>query len=127
MTGVQTCALPISANLFLPLEFLANKVGVSGRANLLVSVQVHAMRRLSRWDDLRNQLAGWLWDRAPRPRDGQTGATTTYYPPYPSSFAARAAGALLVKEMIPLPDKLALPWLDTELARAWRPAERTAA
>ena len=111
------------ANLFLPLEFLANKVGVSGRANLLVSVQVHAMRRLSRWDDLRNQLAGWLWDRAPRPRDGQTGATTTYYPPYPSSFAARAAGALLVKEMIPLPDKLALPWLDTELARAWLPED----
>jgi putative ABC transport system permease protein len=107
------------ANLFLPLEFLANKAGVSGRANLLVSVQVHAMRRLSRWDDLRNQVAGWFWDRASRPRDSQTGARTTYYPPYPSSFAARAAGALLVKEMIPLPDKLALPWLDTGLARAW--------
>ena len=44
---------------------------------------------------------------------------SAYYRPDSSSLIGRAARALEPKLEQPIPDELALPWLNTELARAW--------
>jgi ABC-type lipoprotein release transport system permease subunit len=131
------------ANLFLPLEFLTNKLGVHDQANLLVTGPVLAPTKSGRgyglrllvtdpvlavtnreeWDDLRFQVAWWLWTHAPRLRAGQTGAMSIRSRPDPSSLAGRAARALMPKAEISISDKLALPWLNAELARAWLPED----
>ena len=51
------------------------------------------------------------------------GPTNAYYRPDPSSLAVRAARSLEPKRERPIPDELALPWLNTELARAWLPED----
>jgi ABC-type antimicrobial peptide transport system permease subunit len=107
------------ANLFLPLEFLANRVGAHDRANLLVAGPVLASPKLGRWGSLCFKVAWWLWLHAPRLRVSQTGPMGAYYRPDPSSLAARAARSLTPKPERPIPEKLALPWLNTKLARAW--------
>jgi putative ABC transport system permease protein len=111
------------ANLFLPLEFLANRVGAHDRANLLVAGPVLASPKLGQWGSLRFKVAWWLWLHAPRLRVSQTGPMGAYYRPDPSSLAARAAGSLTPKPERPIPEKLALPWLNTKLARAWLPED----
>jgi putative ABC transport system permease protein len=58
----------VAANAFLPLDFLANKAGLNGRANLLVSAAVSTEQRPGRWggpaEPLPKQAAlDWLTDR----------------------------------------------------------------
>jgi putative ABC transport system permease protein len=120
--GLTTQVAP-PANLFLPKDFLAGKVGVSNCANLLISGPLNAQRQLSRWDSVRNQVARWLWFHAPLLRERMTGQMISYYRPDPSSFAGIAARRLEPKLDRPIPDKLALPWLNIELARAWLPED----
>ncbi len=115
------------ANLFLPLEFLADKVNVHDQANLMVTGPVLAQRKPGRWDHLRVRVSRWLWMRAPRLRVNEMGSMSAYSRPDPSSLAGRAARRLEPKREQAVSDELALPWLDTELARAWLPEDASLA
>jgi ABC-type antimicrobial peptide transport system permease subunit len=107
------------ANLFLPEDFLAGKVGVSNCANLLVTGPVIGERRLGTGDRLRDQVARWLWRHAPRLRISQTNPISSGYRPDPSSLAGIAANGLQPRVDRPVPDELALPWVNAEVARTW--------
>ncbi|HOX56125.1 MAG TPA: ABC transporter permease [Candidatus Paceibacterota bacterium] len=111
------------ANLFLPLGFLSDKVGVHEQANLLVAGPASAPPKAGLWDGLRTQLARWLWRRAPLLPVRQTDPMCNYYHADPANLAARAARRLEPKRVQAVPDQLALPWLNTELARAWLPED----
>ncbi|MEI6393789.1 MAG: ABC transporter permease [Verrucomicrobiota bacterium] len=111
------------ANLFLPLGFLSDKLGVADQANLMVAGPVLVQPKAGLWDGLRKRLAQWLWAHAPRTRFYLSKGMPPYYRPDPSSLAGRAARSLDPKHEMPIPDKLALPWLNTELARAWLPED----
>jgi len=115
------------ANLFLPLGFLSDKLGVPDQANLLVTGPVLVQREPGRWDNLRANVARWLWMRAPRLRINETGSMTANYRRDPSSLAGRAARRFEPKREQAVSDELALPWLDTELARAWLPEDASLA
>ena len=108
------------ANLFLPLPFLSEKLGVTGKANLMVVGPLLSHRKLRPVDNVRNHLAQWLWGHAPR---RPVGAGGYYTEPAASSLAARTARALTPSHEEPIPDQLALPWLNAVLARAWRPED----
>jgi ABC-type antimicrobial peptide transport system permease subunit len=93
------------ANLFLPLESLAEKLGVPARANLLVKGFVFTEREIIGWDRQRQKWAKWLMRRV-------------------SSWRMRAARWLdpdVGGE--PVPDEEALPWLNAQLALAWAPED----
>ena len=111
------------ANLFLPREFLADKAGVRGSANLLVSGPVLVSPEPTRWDALRSNAARWLWRHAPQLRVSQTGPMSAYYHSDPASLAGRAARKIEPKREQPLPDEPSLPWMNKELARAWLPED----
>ncbi len=111
------------ANLFLALDLLADKTGVSGRANLLVTREIRGVRRLGRWDRLCDSVARWLWAWAPRLPEYGTGRMVPGDAPNPESLAGRAARVVEPKFDQPVPDALALPWLNTELARVWLPED----
>jgi ABC-type antimicrobial peptide transport system permease subunit len=111
------------ANLFLPLEFLADKVGVHDQANLLITGPICVERQISRWELLRYRVAWWLWMHAPRFRAGQMGPMSALYRPDPSSVAGRVMLSVYPNRSRPIPDDLALPWLNAELARAWLPED----
>ena len=111
------------ANLFLPEQFLAAKVGVSNRANLLVAGELDVERHLSAWDRLRAQVARWLFVHAPRRPINQVGPVMGDYRSGTSSWVARAARRLEPKHVIRIPDEQALPWLNTELDRGWLPED----
>jgi ABC-type antimicrobial peptide transport system permease subunit len=108
------------ANLFLPLGFLSGKAGVPDQANLLVAGPIRAERQLGSWEELRAQVAQWLWSHAPRRRAFHALPMIAYDN---SSLAARAARMFEPKRERPIPDELALPWLTAELARAWLPED----
>jgi ABC-type antimicrobial peptide transport system permease subunit len=113
-------------NLFLSREFLARQVGVPDRANLLVCGQVSTTRKLGWLDEHRDKLADWLRSRARRIPAGAgtyTAGTNTFkfYRPDPASPVARLANFLRPRLAVPVPDPLALPWLQAELARSWLP------
>jgi ABC-type antimicrobial peptide transport system permease subunit len=120
--GLTAQAAP-SANLFLPEAFLADKVGVPDRANLIVSGPLSAERTPGRWDGLRDWVRHWLWRHTPGIRVSQTGPMSAYYGPDPSSLTARLARRLEPKRERLIPDNRALPWLNAELARAWLPED----
>ena len=101
------------ANLFLPEAFLASKVGVPNRANLLVMVQLTTERTLSRWDNLRQEAARWLLIHAPQ-TSGQIN---------PSSLATILARFLMPRTERSIPDQLALPLLENSLDRTWLPED----
>jgi ABC-type antimicrobial peptide transport system permease subunit len=111
------------ANLFLPLGFLSKKLGVPDQANLLVAGPVLAKSKPRRWDGLREQVRRWLWLHAHRFPVPQTGQPGTFYLVDPSSVAGRLARGLELPHERPIPDRLALPWLNTELAHAWGPED----
>ena len=111
------------ANLFLPMGFLSDKVGVHDQANLLVADPVLANPKPGRWDGLRNQVAHWLWMHAPRRPAPETGPMSSRYKAGPSSMTARAALLLEPKQQVLVPDELAAPWLNEELARSWLPED----
>jgi ABC-type antimicrobial peptide transport system permease subunit len=111
------------ANLFLALGFLSDKLGVPDQANLLVAGPVLAKPQPRPWDGLRNQVRRWLFVHAPQRRINQSGPIIGYYRSDTSSLAARLARRLESKREYPVPDVLALPWLNTELARAWLPED----
>jgi putative ABC transport system permease protein len=102
------------ANLFLPLEVLADKVGVHDQANLLITGPVCLERQISRWETLRYRAARWLWMHTPR-----LGINWLD----PSKLAGRIMLSLFPKRTRPIPDELALPWSNEELARAWLPED----
>ena len=109
-------------NLFLSREFLARQVGVPDRANLLVCGQVSAVRKLGWLDEQRDKLADWLRSRARRiPAGTNTFSTFRASRPDPASPAARLARFLRPRLALPVPDPLALPWLQAGLMRAWLP------
>ena len=111
------------ANLFLPLGFLSDKLGVPGQANLLVAGPILAKPQPSRWDGLRDQITRWLWRHAPLGPAWPAGPGGVIRHADHSSLAVRAARRLEPKRERPIPDELALPWLNTELARAWLPED----
>jgi ABC-type antimicrobial peptide transport system permease subunit len=111
------------ANLFLPLGFLSEKLGVPEQANLMVAGSGLADREPQVLDDLRNQVVRWLWPHAPLHRLPLTGTPTTFYVRDQSSQIARLARRLTPKSFQTISDELALPWLNTELARAWLPED----
>jgi ABC-type antimicrobial peptide transport system permease subunit len=106
-------------NLFLWREFLARQVGVPDRANLLVRGQVLEAKKLGWLDEQRDKLADWLRGRA-RTIPISTGLST-FRRPDPASPAARLANFVRPRSALPLADPVALPWLQSELARVWLP------
>jgi len=92
------------ANLFLPHQLLPGTVGVPTGANLMVARRLRALRNPSEWDNRRIRVARWLWMHTP-------------------GFAARIARRLAPARLVAIPDELALPWLNRELARAWLPED----
>jgi ABC-type antimicrobial peptide transport system permease subunit len=137
-------------NLFLSREFLARQVSVPDSANLLVYGQVSAVRKLGWLDEQRDKLADWLTGRVRgisvatgtftvshtsayrtnRLARGIPVATGTYTvgtnrfrvsQPDPAGRAARLAQLLRPRLTLPVPDPLALPWLQAELMRGWLP------
>jgi ABC-type antimicrobial peptide transport system permease subunit len=114
------------ANLFLPQQLLPGTVGAPTGANLLVASQLKASRPSGTWDNLRIRLARWLWMHAPRQYFTNTtpwGAYGTYWQPKPSSLADLISRRLQPARETTIPDELALPWLNRELARAWLPED----
>jgi ABC-type antimicrobial peptide transport system permease subunit len=111
------------ANLFLPLGFLSDKLGVPDQANLLVSGPVLAKAQPRWWDGLRGRVTRWLWPHARWLPVSQTSPMSAYYKPDPASLVVRAARSLEPKRERPLADELALPWLNEDLARAWLPED----
>jgi ABC-type antimicrobial peptide transport system permease subunit len=111
------------ANLFLPLGFLSDKLGVPDHANLLVSGPVLAKPQPRPWDGLREQVVRWLLRHAPQLPARVTGSFGTYYKPDPASLAVRAARRLERQREPSIPDELALLWLNTGLVRAWLPED----
>jgi ABC-type antimicrobial peptide transport system permease subunit len=111
------------ANLFLPLGFLSDKLGVPDQANLLVAGPVLAKPKPSRWDGLRDQISRWLWRQAPLLPARPTGWGGGIRHADPSSAAARLARRLEPTRERPIPDKLALPWLNKLLTHAWLPED----
>jgi hypothetical protein len=111
------------ANLFLPLGFLSDKLGVPDQANLLVAGPILAKPQPRRWDGLRTQVMRWLWMHAPLGPARSAGPAGVIRHADRSSLAVRAARSLEPKREYPIPDKLALPWLNRELALAWLPED----
>ncbi len=111
------------ANMFLPLNLLAENVGAVGRANLLVAGPISVGRHWSIGEALRDEAAGWLYRHAPRHRVGGTEPTNAYYRRHRSSLAMRAARAIGPELDRQMPDELARPWFDGQLARAWLPQD----
>ncbi len=111
------------ANLFLPLGFLSDKLGVPDRANLLVAGAVQVRPKSGPLDGLRDQVARWLLWHAPQLPVGVSGSVGTYSKPDPASLAARAARSLERQRERSIPDEVALPWLNEDLARAWLPED----
>ncbi|HVM47185.1 MAG TPA: FtsX-like permease family protein [Candidatus Acidoferrum sp.] len=115
---------PASArNLFLPLGFLADRLGATHRANLIVTGPVPALRLQSGLDTLRETIALWLWRHAPRQRLGPAGTAATVWVPDTTSLAVRVARAITPNHEKPLPDSIALPWLKEDLNSAWLPED----
>jgi hypothetical protein len=106
------------SNLFLSREFLAQQVGVPERANLLVHGPVLEISKPGWLGKQRLKLVEWLMNRAPR--IAVRTQKYTAYRPDSASLAWRTALFLAPKER-PIPDQLALPWLEAGLMRAWLP------
>ena len=68
------------ANLFLPLGFLSDKLGVPDQANLLVAGPIRgATEAQRRWDGLRDQVARWLSETcASAPLSSRSGRSASY-------------------------------------------------
>jgi putative ABC transport system permease protein len=115
-------AQPLSGgNLFVPLDWLGQQVGVPGRANLMLFGQIEEQRKLSAWDQWRAQAAQWVQWKAPwvsarmLPSKRRQGAP---------QWEQSRFGLFLVKWLSPQPtkpveDQEALPWLETQLAQTW--------
>ncbi len=108
-------------NLFLSREFLAQQLGVSDRANLLVRGPVLEVRKPGWLDEQRYKLVEWLTGRAYT----YTAGTNTFRVSLPdaASPAARMANFLRPRLALPVPDQLSLPWLQAGLMRAWLPED----
>ena len=110
-------------NLFLPLRFLSDELGVHDQANLLVAGPMRVQQQPNLWDGLRTQVANWLLRRVPRRVKGQ-GLPVRPAPDYGSSnWAARAAQRIAPKQDRPLADDPALACLNSQLARTWLPED----
>ena len=107
-------------NLFVSRGSLARQMGVGDRANLLAGGPVLEARKLGRLGEQRDKLADWLMQWAPliplkmgTPRGGSQRD--------PASLAGRMAGLVRPGWGLPVPDPLALPWLQAWLDRGWLP------
>ncbi len=120
--GLTAQAAP-PANLFLPEQLLPDIVGVPGRANLLVTGQLTALRTLTGLDSLRFRVAKWLGMHAPVRPVRLPGAAQPIVQPSPYSLAWRLALRIEPKRELPVPDALALPWRNSALARTWLPED----
>ena len=98
------------ANLFLPEAFLANQIGVSNCANILVTEQATKERQLSRWENGREQVARWLM-RYNYLQLGQSSLVDTF------------VRCIMPKRLRSIPDNLALPQFNAELGCAWLPED----
>ncbi|PWU12889.1 MAG: hypothetical protein C5B50_20510 [Verrucomicrobia bacterium] len=113
------------ANLFLPLDFLAEKMGIQGRANVMVYSGLYSERKPGRWDKQRNRFADWLLSRAPRRpfslQVGQTRSRGSYADL--DSPVARLATVIRAEKVILIPDPSALKPLNDRLKVAWTPED----
>jgi hypothetical protein len=110
-------------NLFLPLRFLSDELGLPDQANLLVQGPIRLQNQRTGWDSVRDQVASWL-RKQPQRRTFSTGHSTYYViMDDSSSWVARAAQRIAPKRDQPLSDELALPWLNSQLERAWLPED----
>jgi len=107
-------------NLFVSRGSLARQMGVGDGANLLALGPVLEARKLGRLGEQRDKLADWLMQWAPliplkmgTPRAGSQRD--------PASLAGRMAGLVRPGWGLPVPDPLALPWLQAWLDRGWLP------
>jgi ABC-type antimicrobial peptide transport system permease subunit len=111
------------ANLFLPQEFLAHKVGIPDQANLMVTGPICVERRVSRWEVQCYRVASWVWRHAPRFRLCPARPMSALNRLDPSRLAGHVMLGLRPQRTRPIPDALCLPWLNAELARAWLPED----
>jgi ABC-type antimicrobial peptide transport system permease subunit len=99
LTANQTPA----ANAFLPLSFLASKLELQDRANLMLNSEFLTARRSSWWDRLRILLADWI---ARHNFFGRSGTGNTF----PFRFLS-----VYPQTLTPAPSSQALSWLETRL------------
>jgi putative ABC transport system permease protein len=100
------------ANLFLPRQFLSDKLGLHDQANLLIAGVVYADWTRGRWYGVRSQVADWLWRHASHNH-------AMHY----SGPAARLAGLIDPRRMRPRADAACLPGLNADLGRVWLPED----
>ncbi len=67
------------ANLFLSLDFLAQRVAVPDKANLLLFGESRGTRTMGRWEMQRARVAAWLWRRAVLSSRGAANQTAKGY------------------------------------------------
>ncbi len=113
-----------AANLFLPLNVLGTRLGISNVANFVAFGPVRAVRDPALWGPgsrFRLQIAGWLLAHAPRRRISftPTGIQVTY----PEGFLVRFARLVEPHAVPAIPDEQASAWLDTQIQRAWLPED----
>jgi len=93
-----------AANAFLNLKFLAPKLDLQDRANLMLNSEFLALRQLSWWDQKRFQVGAWFARRWSSPRPVPVaGSPPRYLPIFPRAF-------------IPAPSSQAPNWLENRLA-----------
>ncbi len=110
------------ANLFLSLDFLAQRVGVPDKANLLLFGESRGTRTMGRWEMQRARVAAWLWRRAVLSSRGAANQTAKgYWSLNTNLLSARLARALEPQLRKSVPDELTLRRLRAQLDRAWLP------
>ncbi len=97
------------ANAFVPLEKLAGAVGLSGRANLLVSAAWEVPAKLGRWDMQRKKFAAWLRTQASKSVGSLPARLARWVQPEPKRTL--------------ISDRLTLARLNSKVERAWLPED----
>jgi hypothetical protein len=108
-----TAGQALPANVFVPLEFLNEKLGVSNRANLLFEGAVMQKPESGRWDGRRARLAQWLLSLPPRSWGG----------PPPDSIRGKLARAVTPRTSVPARSDVGVSWLNKHLEPAWVPED----
>ncbi len=112
-----------AANLFLPLDFLSQKLGFAGSANLLVAGPAMSAPRRGRLYNTRQRAAAWLSRWAPTRRRVAGLQHSTYIVTDNESFLSKAARMVGGRGLIKMDDAGTLLLLQSLLQKSWLPED----